>query len=175
MEPAVGLSLLESPGTDLSLSEQSDCRNAPRGKRPTEGAGRGKADLLTKAVFGAVNLQRRSVTGQPCRRLKRAAPKRALAPDKLAAMGNAFQLYITRTSSGQSPKKRRFLMNRYIGEQLHDINKNLSSKQLPQRMQVRLYQLLHLRLQVLQLHHPRLHLTGTRSASQELVLLPLVL
>ncbi|KAG0434726.1 hypothetical protein HPB47_018916 [Ixodes persulcatus] len=41
----------------------------------------------TKAVFGAVNLQRRSVTGQPCRRLKRAAPKRALAPDKLAAMG----------------------------------------------------------------------------------------
>ncbi|KAM7300180.1 uncharacterized protein ISCGN_020744 [Ixodes scapularis] len=40
-----------------------------------------------EAVFGAVNLERRSVVGQPCRRLKRAAPKRALTPDKLAAVG----------------------------------------------------------------------------------------
>ncbi|XP_040069704.1 uncharacterized protein LOC120842617 isoform X4 [Ixodes scapularis] len=40
-----------------------------------------------EAVFGAVNLERRSVVGQPCRWLKRAAPKKALTPDKLAAVG----------------------------------------------------------------------------------------
>ncbi|KAM7313030.1 hypothetical protein ISCGN_002951 [Ixodes scapularis] len=40
-----------------------------------------------KAVSDAVNLQRRSATGQPCRRLKRAAPKGAPTPDKLAAVG----------------------------------------------------------------------------------------
>ncbi|XP_040063061.2 uncharacterized protein LOC120837621 [Ixodes scapularis] len=79
----------------------------------------------TKVVFGAANLQRRSVTGQACRRLKGSVAKRALTPNKLAAVGNAFQLYITQTSSDKSPKKRRVLMNKYIGEQLHDINRKL--------------------------------------------------
>ncbi|XP_042149413.1 uncharacterized protein LOC115318788 isoform X3 [Ixodes scapularis] len=40
-----------------------------------------------EAVFGAVNLERRSVVGQPCRWLKRAAQQRALTLDRLAAVG----------------------------------------------------------------------------------------
>ncbi|KAM7290312.1 hypothetical protein ISCGN_026957 [Ixodes scapularis] len=42
----------------------------------------------TKVVFGTANLQRRSVTGQACRRLKGSAAKRALTQNKLAAVGS---------------------------------------------------------------------------------------
>ncbi|KAG0413363.1 hypothetical protein HPB47_009491 [Ixodes persulcatus] len=44
------------------------------------------------------------LTGQPCRRLKRAAPKRALAPDKLAAMGS-FEDYREGARVGAASKK----------------------------------------------------------------------
>ncbi|KAM7298222.1 uncharacterized protein ISCGN_018834 [Ixodes scapularis] len=79
----------------------------------------------TKAVFGAANLQRRSVTWQPCRWLKGAAPKRALTPERLVAVGNAFDLYIRHAHSDVSPKKRKRLMNKYIAEQLQDTNRKL--------------------------------------------------
>ncbi|XP_040068551.1 uncharacterized protein LOC115330930 isoform X1 [Ixodes scapularis] len=112
-----------------------------------------------EAVFGAVNLERRSVVGQPCRRLKRAAQQRALTLDKLAAVGTIlfgaaspatilrsnksvsiqvisertynkcqtdfFDMYIGQAPSDVSPRKQKGFMNKYIAEQLQDIDRKL--------------------------------------------------
>ncbi|XP_064467921.1 uncharacterized protein LOC135378755 isoform X2 [Ornithodoros turicata] len=79
----------------------------------------------TRVVWGPAALRGRSVTGAPCRRFLKtgtnASEKRALTPQKLHAVGNAFDRFISLNNTQEAVQSRRAKMNRYIAEMLKDL------------------------------------------------------
>ncbi|KAL1427012.1 hypothetical protein MTO96_017760 [Rhipicephalus appendiculatus] len=82
----------------------------------------------TKLLWGIPDLQNRSLTGAPCRRIVRqdgklGPPRRgALTPQKLRAMANGFVEYVRPTDVPAADRLRK--RNRFIAEMLNDLNKS---------------------------------------------------
>ncbi|XP_077507953.1 BEN domain-containing protein 5-like [Amblyomma americanum] len=76
-----------------------------------------------KLLWGVSNLRGKSVTGAACRRFLKAGAtqKPGLTPEKLAAVGNAFDAYIIANPTAEDQKARRGKMNRFLADMLRDI------------------------------------------------------